>query len=63
MSAGMPHSGKAVWEYAVLPAGEDAVYDYDRNDGGHHEGTAPSNMYYIQVSNGGTVTNLRKFTP
>ena len=43
--------GKAIWEYAVLPAGEDAVYS-----GEHSEGTAPSNMYYIQVASDGTIT-------
>lgn len=52
-------NGKAVWEYAALPAGQDAVYDYDPNDGGHHEGTPPSNMYYVQVAHDGTITTSK----
>lgn len=54
--------GKAIWEYAALPTGQNAVYDYDPNDGGHHEGTAPSNMYYVQVAHDGTITTSKNPT-
>lgn len=40
--------GKAIWEYAVLPAGEEAY--------GSDGTRAPDNMFYIQVSSDGSVT-------
>ncbi|MDE6260998.1 MAG: S-layer homology domain-containing protein, partial [Oscillospiraceae bacterium] len=47
-------NGKAVWEYAALPAGEDPIRNpaYDEDI----PGIAPINMYYIRVANDGTIT-------